>query len=181
LVTGHLQRYRKQEINKMKSVLIVMGSENDYSKVEAAFKVLKEFGVPFTVAVASAHRSPERAAQIARTARDDGHAVIIAAAGAANHLGGAMAANCTLPIIGLPLEVGGLGGMDALLSTTQMPGGVPIAGVGINAAKNAGLIAASIISVSNDALAKKLADARVELGEKVLEADKRVQDKIATL
>ena len=165
----------------MKSVLIVMGSENDYSKVEPALKVLKEFNVPFKVAVASAHRSPARAVALAKSARNDGHAVIIAAAGAANHLGGAMAANSTLPIIGLPLEVGGLGGMDALLSTVQMPGGVPIAGVGINASKNAGLIAASIISINDEALAKKLDDARSILGKKVLEADSRVQDKLSTI
>ena len=164
-----------------KSVLIVMGSENDYSKVEPAFKVLKEFDVPFTVAVASAHRSPARAAELAKGARAEGHAVIIAAAGAANHLGGAMAANSTLPVIDLPLEVGGLGGMDALLATTQMPGGVPIAGVGINAAKNAGLIAASIISVADATLAQRLDDARAKMGQGVLEADKRVQDKLASL
>ncbi|MBN2715289.1 MAG: AIR carboxylase family protein, partial [Deltaproteobacteria bacterium] len=93
----------------MKSVLIVMGSENDFDTVEPAVKVLKQLGVPFTVKVASAHRSPERAATISKAARADGHAVIIAAAGAANHLGGAMAANTTLPVIGLPIEVGGLG------------------------------------------------------------------------
>jgi 5-(carboxyamino)imidazole ribonucleotide mutase len=165
----------------MKSVLIVMGSENDYSKVEPAFKVLKDYKIPFTVSVASAHRSPARAVALAKSARSDGHAVIIAAAGAANHLGGAMAANSTLPVIGLPLEVGGLGGMDALLSTVQMPGGVPIAGVGINAAKNAGLIAASIISNLDENLAKALDDERIKLGAKVVEADARVQKKLSEL
>ncbi|MBN2802604.1 MAG: 5-(carboxyamino)imidazole ribonucleotide mutase [Deltaproteobacteria bacterium] len=165
----------------MKSVLIVMGSENDYSKVEPAFKVLKDYKIPFKVSVASAHRSPSRAVELAKNARSDGHAVIIAAAGAANHLGGAMAANSTLPVIGLPLEVGGLGGMDALLSTVQMPGGVPIAGVGINAAKNAGLIAASIISNLDENLAKALDEERIVLGQKVVEADARVQKKLSEL
>ena len=162
----------------MKSVLIVMGSENDFDKVEPAVKVLKQLGVPFTVKVASAHRSPERAANISKAARGDGHAVIIAAAGAANHLGGAMAANTTLPVIGLPIEVGGLGGIDALLSTVQMPGGVPMAGVGVNCAKNAGLIAASIVSITDDALAKKLDDERVTMAEGVLASDARVQAKL---
>ena len=165
----------------MKSVLIVMGSENDYSKVEPAFKILKGYGIPFTVAVASAHRSPARAAELAKNARKEGHAVIIAAAGAANHLGGAMAANSTLPVIGLPLEVGGLGGMDALLSTVQMPGGVPIAGVGINAAKNSALIAASIISTGDEALAARLDEERAGLAAKVMESDGRVQEKLSSL
>jgi 5-(carboxyamino)imidazole ribonucleotide mutase len=162
-----------------KSVLIVMGSENDFDKVKAAFDVLDSLDVSYEVAIASAHRSPERAASLAKQARGKGHAVIIAAAGAANHLGGAMAANSTLPIIGLPIEVGGLGGLDALLSTVQMPGGVPMAGVGINAAKNAGLIAASIISITDEALAKRLKDARETQRLGVLKADERVQQKLA--
>ncbi|MBN2344538.1 MAG: 5-(carboxyamino)imidazole ribonucleotide mutase [Deltaproteobacteria bacterium] len=162
-----------------KSVLIVMGSENDFDKVAPAIKVLKQLAVPFTVAVASAHRSPERAAKLAKSARADGHAVIIAAAGAANHLGGAMAANSTLPVIGLPIEVGGLGGIDALLSTVQMPGGVPMAGVGVNCAKNAGLIAASIISISDDALAAKLDAERITMAEGVVASDARVQAKLS--
>lgn len=163
----------------MKSALIVMGSENDFDKVEPAVKVLRQLGVPFEVKVASAHRSPVRAAEIAKSARANGHAVIIAAAGAANHLGGAMAANTTLPVIGLPIEVGGLGGLDALLSTVQMPGGVPMAGVGVNCAKNAGLIAASIISVTDEALAAKLDAERTSMAEGVVASDARVQAKLA--
>jgi 5-(carboxyamino)imidazole ribonucleotide mutase len=162
----------------MKSALIVMGSENDFDKVEPAVKVLRQLGVPFEVKVASAHRSPLRAAEIAKSARANGHAVIIAAAGAANHLGGAMAANTTLPVIGLPIEVGGLGGLDALLSTVQMPGGVPMAGVGVNCAKNAGLIAASIISVTDEALAAKLDAERISMAEGVVASDARVQAKL---
>ncbi len=162
----------------MKSALIVMGSENDFDKVEPAVKVLRQLGVPFEVKVASAHRSPLRAAEIAKSARANGHAVIIAAAGAANHLGGAMAANTTLPVIGLPIEVGGLGGLDALLSTVQMPGGVPMAGVGVNCGKNAGLIAASIISVTDEALAAKLDAERISMAEGVVASDARVQAKL---
>ena len=164
-----------------KSVLIVMGSENDFDKVKPAIKVLRQFDVPFCLEVASAHRSPKRASKLAKEARGRGHAVIIAAAGAANHLGGAMAANSTLPVIGLPLEVGGLGGIDALLSTSQMPGGVPIAAVGINASKNAGLIADSIISVNDEFLAQRLDDARKEMSEGVLAADKRIKKKLEEL
>lgn len=162
-----------------KSVLIVMGSENDYSKVEAAIDVLENLIVPYQLLVASAHRSPVRAAEIAKSARENGFGVIIAAAGGANHLGGAMSANSTLPVIGLPIEVGGLGGLDALLSTVQMPGGVPMAGVGINAAKNAGLIAASIVSIEDEGLAKRLDDARVKQLEGVVASDGRVQEKLS--
>jgi 5-(carboxyamino)imidazole ribonucleotide mutase len=160
----------------MKSVLIVMGSENDLPKVEPAFKVLKEFGVPFRVAVASAHRSPDRAREIARNARGDGVGVIIAAAGGAHHLSGAMAANTTLPVIALPIGVGTLGGLDALLSAVQMPGGVPIASVGVDGAKNAGLLAANIIGAFDDELALHLDNQRKSQSRGVVEADARVQE-----
>jgi len=156
-----------------------MGSANDLPKVDPAIKVLKDFDVPFKVAVASAHRSPQRAAEFARNARAEGAGVIIAAAGAAHHLGGAMAANSTLPIIALPICVGTLGGMDSLLSAVQMPGGVPIASVGIDGAKNAGLIAVSILSTGDDGLAKALDDMRAKQAEGVLEADAKVQKALA--
>jgi 5-(carboxyamino)imidazole ribonucleotide mutase len=163
----------------MRSVLIVMGSENDLPKVEPAVKALGELDVPCRATVASAHRSPERAAAIARGARDDGVGVIIAAAGGAHHLGGAMAANSTLPVIALPIAVGTLGGADALLSAVQMPGGVPIASVGINGAKNAALLAASIISIEDQALADRLAAARKSQTAKVEQADARVQQALS--
>ena len=159
----------------MKSVLIVMGSANDFPKVEPAVKVLKQLDVPHRVTVASAHRSPVRAAQIAQAARADGHGVIIAAAGGAHHLGGAMAANTTLPVIALPICVGTLGGLDALLSAVQMPGGVPIASVGVDGAKNAGLMAASIVSASDEALAARMDAQRVDQAKGVDEADAKVQ------
>ena len=160
----------------MKSVLIVMGSENDLPRVEPAVKVLKDLGVPFRVNVASAHRSPERAKEIARNARADGFCVIIAAAGGAHHLGGAMAANTTLPVIALPVGIGTLGGLDALLSAVQMPGGVPIASVGVDGAKNAGLLAANIVGAFDDELAARLDAQRKSQAEGVVKADARVQD-----
>jgi 5-(carboxyamino)imidazole ribonucleotide mutase len=156
-------------------VLIVMGSVNDLPKVEPAIEVLKGFDIPFRATVASAHRTPERAAAIARAARSEGFCVIIAVAGGAHHLGGAMAANTTLPVITLPIAVGGLGGLDALLSAVQMPGGVPIASVGIDGAKNAGLIAASILGASDEQLAKRLDEAREKQRVAVEESDRGLQ------
>jgi len=156
-------------------VLIVMGSVNDFPKIEPAIEVLKSYDIPFKATVASAHRSPERAATIARSARADGFGVIIAAAGGAHHLGGAMAANTTLPVIALPIAVGGLGGLDALLSAVQMPGGVPIASVGVDGAKNAGLIAASILSTSDAQLAQRLDDTRETMRIAVEESDRGLQ------
>jgi len=162
-----------------RSVLIVMGSDSDLPKVEPAVDTLAGLGVPCRVTVASAHRSPERAASVARKAREEGVGVIIAAAGGAAHLAGAMAANSTLPVIALPIAVGTMGGVDALLSAVQMPGGVPIAAVGVNGAKNAALIAASIISVEDQDLAQRLADMRSSQAAKVEQADARVQEALA--
>jgi 5-(carboxyamino)imidazole ribonucleotide mutase len=156
-------------------VLIVMGSVNDLPKLEPAIEVLKAYDIPFRATVASAHRSPDRAATIARLARADGFGVIIAAAGGAHHLGGAMAANTTLPVIALPIAVGGLGGLDSLLSAVQMPGGVPIASVGIDGAKNAGLLAASILSICDEQLAQRLDDARDKQRIAVEESDRGLQ------
>ncbi len=160
----------------MKSVLIVMGSENDLPKVEPAIKVLSGLDVPCRVTVASAHRSPGRARETAAKAREEGVGVIIAAAGGAHHLGGAMAANTTLPVIALPIEVGSMGGLDALLSAVQMPGGVPIASVGVDGAKNAGLLAANIIGAFDDGLAERLDAQRKSQSRGVEQADARVQE-----
>jgi 5-(carboxyamino)imidazole ribonucleotide mutase len=162
-----------------RSVLIVMGSENDLPKVQPAIAVLDNLDVPLRVSVASAHRSPRRAASLAESAREDGVGVIIAAAGGAHHLGGAMAANTTLPIIALPIAVGTLGGLDSLLSAVQMPGGVPIASVGVDGAKNAGLLAASILSIEDSALADRMSAMRETQLKGVEKSDARVQDKIA--
>ena len=162
-----------------RSVLIVMGSENDLPKVQPAIDVLDSLDVLLSVSVASAHRSPKRAVSIAESAREEGVGVIIAAAGGAHHLGGAMAANTTLPVIALPLAVGSMGGIDALLSAVQMPGGVPIASVGVDGAKNAGLIAASILSIENSDLANRIYAMRNTQLKSVEKSDARVQSKIS--
>ncbi len=159
-----------------KSDLIEMGSGNDLPNVKPAFDVLKKLGIPVVAKVASAHRSPARARQIAAEARNEEVAVIIAAAGGAHHLGGAMAANTTLPVIALPVSAGTLGGLDALLSAVQMPGGVPIASVGVDGAKNAGLIAASIIGAFDKDVAEKLEADRSAQADGVLKADAALQE-----
>jgi 5-(carboxyamino)imidazole ribonucleotide mutase len=162
-----------------RGVLVIMGSANDLPKVKPALEVLDSFDVFYRVTVASAHRTPERAAAVARAARDTGFSVIIAAAGGAHHLGGAMAANSTLPVIALPLAVGGMGGLDALLSAVQMPGGVPIASVGVDGAKNAGLFAVAILSAFDDALAKRLEEFRDKQRAAVEKSDEDLQKQIS--
>ena len=160
-------------------VLIVMGSDSDLDQVLPAATALKEFEIPVEVAVASAHRSPDRVIEMARGARGRGFGVIIAAAGGAAHLAGVFAANTTLPVVALPVAVGTLGGLDALLSSVQMPGGVPIASVGIGGAKNAGYFAAAILSAGDAALAARLEAFRQREAAKVAEADGRVKAKLA--
>jgi 5-(carboxyamino)imidazole ribonucleotide mutase len=160
-------------------VLIVMGSDSDADQVLPAAAVLKEYDVPVEVAVASAHRSPDRVIEMARAARKNGFGVVIAAAGGAAHLAGVFAANTTLPVVALPVAWGTLGGVDALLSSVQMPGGVPIASVGIGGAKNAGNFAAAILAASDSVLAAKLDAARVKQAAGVVEADARLKAKLA--
>ena len=140
----------------MKKVGIVMGSDSDLPVVKGAIDTLKEYGVPFEVHVYSAHRTPVEAKQFSESARENGFGVIIAAAGKAAHLAGAIAANTTLPVIGIPVKASVLDGMDALLSTVQMPAGIPVLTVAIDGAKNAALSAIEILSVSDDELANKL-------------------------
>ena len=154
----------------MKKVAIIMGSDSDLPVVEKAINTLKEYGVPFEVHVYSAHRTPEQAREFALNARKNGFGAVIAAAGKAAHLAGALAANTTLPVIGIPVE-SSLEGMDALLSTVQMPAGIPVATVAINGAANAALIAIEILSVSDAALAEKLDAARAKAAQKVLDKD----------
>jgi 5-(carboxyamino)imidazole ribonucleotide mutase len=160
-------------------VLIVMGSESDLDQVLPAATVLKEFQIPVEVTVASAHRSPDRVIEMARAARGKGFGVVIAAAGGAAHLAGVFAANTTLPVVALPVSWGTLGGVDALLSSVQMPGGVPIASVGIGGAKNAGFYAAAILSAADTTLAARLDAHRQREAAKVTEADGRVKAKLA--
>jgi 5-(carboxyamino)imidazole ribonucleotide mutase len=160
-------------------VLIVMGSDSDLDQLLPGIDALKELAVPCEVTVASAHRSPDRVIALARAARDKGFGVVLAAAGGAAHLAGVFAANTTLPVVAVPVAIGTLGGVDALLSSVQMPGGVPIASVGIGGGRNAGLFAAAILSASDSALAARLEAFRARQAAKVVEADAKVQAKLA--
>jgi len=160
------------------SVLIVMGSDSDFDQIAPAWKVLENLGVSYDVIVASAHRSPERVVTLARSARERGHGVILAAAGGAAHLAGVLAAHTTLPVVAVPVAIGTLGGVDALLSAVQMPGGVPIASVGIGGARNAGFFAAAILASTDTALAARLEAFREEQAKNVGEADARVKAKL---
>ena len=158
----------------MKKVAVIMGSDSDLPIVEKAVTTLKEYGVPCEVHVYSAHRTPEEARAFALSAREAGFGAMICAAGMAAHLAGAFAANTTLPVIGIPVAGSRLDGMDALLSTVQMPTGLPVATVAINGAANAALLAIQILAVTDDALAKKLDAAREAGKKKVLEKDAAV-------
>ena len=155
----------------MKKVAIVMGSDSDLPVAQKAVDTLKAFGVPFEVHVFSAHRTPDQARDFARSAREKGFGVIVAAAGMAAHLAGAIAANTTLPVIGIPCKGGALDGLDALLSTVQMPSGIPVATVALNGGVNAALLAIEILAVEDGKLAKKLADKRRTDAENVLKKD----------
>lgn len=161
----------------MKKVAIIMGSDSDLPVVEKAITTLEEYGVPFEVHVYSAHRTPVEARDFAVNAKNNGFGAIIAAAGKAAHLAGAIAANTTLPVIGIPVKSSTLDGLDALLSTVQMPSGIPVATVAIDGAANAALLAIQIIAVSDDELAEKLADSRAKAAKNVLEKNKAVEEK----
>ena len=160
----------------MHTVAVVMGSKSDLPIAEKAVAVLQEYGVGAEVRVLSAHRCPEQAREFAASARESGFSVIIAAAGMAAHLAGAMAANTTLPVIGIPCRSGGLGGMDALLSTVMMPSGIPVAAVAVDGAKNAALLAVQILAVADGELARKLDEARRVETQAVLETDAQVRE-----
>ena len=153
-----------------------MGSDSDLPVVEKAMDKLKEYGVPYEVHVYSAHRTPEQAATFARTAQEKGFGVIIAAAGKAAHLAGALAANTVLPVIGIPVKSSTLDGLDALLSTVQMPTGIPVATVAIDGAANAALLAIQILAVSDADLADKLRKARAAESQNVLEKNAKVEE-----
>lgn len=159
----------------MKKVAVIMGSDSDLPIVEKAIQTLREYQVPCEVHVYSAHRTPEEARTFALTARENGFGAIIAAAGKAAHLAGAMAANTTLPVIGIPVKSSTLDGIDALLSTVQMPSGMPVATVAIDGAVNAALLSIQILAVSDEILAKRLQDARAEGTRKVLEKNSAVE------
>ncbi len=150
---------------------VVMGSTSDLPVVEKAIHILEGYQVPFEVRVLSAHRCPNEAREFAASARESGFSVLIAAAGMAAHLAGALAANTTLPVIGIPCSGANFDGMDALLSTVQMPGGIPVATVAVNGAKNAALLAIEILAVTDETLAAKLAESRRRETEAVLQED----------
>lgn len=161
----------------MKKVAILMGSDSDLPIVEKGINVLKEYGVPFEVHVYSAHRTPVECAQFVKSAEDNGFGVIIAAAGMAAHLAGAVAANTVLPVIGIPVSCKNTGGMDALLATVQMPSGIPVATVAIDGAANAAILAIQIIALGEPELNAKLKEARVAGLNKVLEKNKAIEEK----
>lgn len=163
----------------MKKIGIVMGSDSDLPIIEKAVNVLKELEIPYEVHIYSAHRTPEEARDFAVNARANGIGVIIAAAGMAAHLAGAMAANTTLPVIGIPCKGPVFDGMDALLSTVQMPTGIPVATVAVGAGGNAALLAAQILAVTDTEIEAKLRAKREADAAKVLEKDKNVMDKLS--
>ena len=161
----------------MKKVAIIMGSDSDLPIVEKGISVLRDYGIPFEVHVYSAHRTPAEAADFVKNAKANGFGVIIAAAGMAAHLAGAVAANTTLPVIGIPVSSGGLGGLDALLSTVQMPSGIPVATVAIGGAANAAHLAAEILALSDDTLAEKLEELRFLAKDAVLLKNRSIEEK----
>ena len=162
----------------MKKVGVVMGSKSDLPVVEKGIAVLREYKVPYEVRVLSAHRCPDEAREFAASARESGFSVLIAAAGMAAHLAGALAANTTLPVIGIPCKSNCLEGLDALFSTVMMPSGIPVATVAVDGARNAALLAIEIMAVTDDALAAKLQEARDAGRRDVLAVDKEFRDSL---
>jgi len=168
----------KDEVIRMKKVAIIMGSESDLPIVKKASDTLKELGIPFEAHVYSAHRTPEEAREFALHAEENGFGVIIAAAGMAAHLAGAIAAATILPVIGIPCASGHLQGIDALLATVQMPSGIPVATVALDGGVNAALLSAEILALGEPELAKKLKAKREAAREKILAADRGVMGKL---
>jgi len=162
--------------NKTTDVAIIMGSDSDLPIVEAAFPILESFGVNYTKNVLSAHRTPHAIIDFINKSESNGCKVFIAAAGMAAHLAGALAAHTTKPVIGIPIESGGMGGMDSLLSTVMMPPGVPVAtvAVGKSGAKNSAILAVQILATGNDALSSKLDDYKENMKNEVLEKNNKL-------
>jgi 5-(carboxyamino)imidazole ribonucleotide mutase len=159
-------------------VAVIMGSDSDIPVVSKAIERLKSFGIPVEAHVMSAHRTPERAMAFAAAAYDNGFGVIIAAAGKAAHLAGVLAANTTLPVIGIPIKSSTLDGLDSLLSTVQMPSGVPVATVAIDGAENAAILAAQILALGDPELGEKLKAMKREMEAAVIEKDKKLSKSI---
>lgn len=159
-------------------VAIIMGSDSDLPVVEKTINTLKDLGIPFEAHVMSAHRTPEEACAFARTAAEKGFGVIIAAAGKAAHLAGVLAGHTPLPVIGIPMKSSTMDGLDSLLSTVQMPSGVPVATVAIDGAENAGLLAAQMLAIADESLFRKLQEKKEQMRQKVMEKDKKLQEKL---
>ena len=165
----------------MKKVAILMGSDSDFGVMSKAVSVLKEFEIPVEVHVYSAHRTPEKVAEFATNAKDNGFGVIIAGAGMAAALAGVVAGHTTLPVIGVPLKSNVLEGVDALLSTVMMPSGIPVATVAIDGSKNAAYLAAQILAISDEELATKVLENRQKQSAAVLVKDQELQEKVQAL
>jgi len=163
----------------MKKVAVLMGSDSDWPVVKAACAQLQTFGVPFEAHILSAHRTPAEAAEFARTARENGFGALICAAGMAAHLAGAIAANTTLPVIGIPMRGGMMDGLDALLATVQMPSGIPVATVAVGGAKNAAILAVQILAVNDPDLAEKLDAARKEMAAQIEQKETALRAELA--
>ena len=165
----------------MKKVAVILGSDSDLKVMQGTFDTLSAMQIPYAVRIISAHRTPEAAAQFARGAQAEGYGVIIAAAGKAAHLAGAMAANTVLPVIGVPVKSSTLDGLDALLSTVQMPSGMPVATVAIDGAVNAALLAAQMLALSDNALSGRLTAYRAAQTAKVIEKDQKISAEYSKL
>lgn len=164
-----------------KKVAVIMGSDSDFPVVKSALTELKKYGVEFECRVMSAHRTPAEASEFASNAKANGFGAIICAAGMAAHLAGVVAGHTTLPVIGIPMKSAALEGMDALLATVMMPPGVPVATVGINGAKNAAVLAVQMLAVSDEELARKLADEKQKMADGVREKDAKLQEEISNV
>ncbi len=164
-----------------KKVAVIMGSDSDWPVVKAACQQLAQYGIPYEAHIMSAHRTPVQAAEFARSARKNGFGVIICAAGMAAHLAGAFAGNSTLPVIGIPLKGGAMDGLDALLATVQMPSGIPVATVALNGAKNAAVLAAQILAVSDDELASRLDGDREIMAAQIAAKEDKLQQELTQL
>lgn len=161
----------------MKKVAIVMGSDSDLGVMEKAAKKLESFGVEYEMRIMSAHRTPLAASEFSAKAKENGFGVIIAAAGKAAHLGGVLAAHTTLPVIGVPIKSSTLDGLDALLSTVQMPSGIPVATVAIDGAENAAILAVQMLALSDEGLAAQIAQMKIDMENAVLAKDAKLNNK----
>lgn len=166
---------------EQKKVAILMGSDSDWPVVKAAAVELKRLGIPCEAHILSAHRTPAPAAEFAKNARAAGFGAIICAAGMAAHLAGAIAANTTLPVIGIPMKGGAMDGLDALLATVQMPSGIPVATVALNGAKNAAILAAQMLAITDEALAAKLDADRAAMAQQIAAKEEKLQAELAAL